>query len=175
MENKTFIKFEIDDDTPIQRIIVDEPQWTDESLDYYVPLMNARIAANRFEELIDLSQNDSLLVRLNQDEIIKFLGNKPENMKYLSFQEYKGTMNPEAISTFFKHGYCFNKDFEDITLEYEERFIIWFSGDNLILDQIEEWVSPLEETSVIALGNSSKSPVEDNQVRISVWRMIELL
>ena len=57
MENKTFINFEIDDDTPIQRIIVDEPQWADESLDYYVPLMNARITANRFEELIDLSDN----------------------------------------------------------------------------------------------------------------------
>lgn len=174
-DNTPFCEIIVDDDTPIQRIIIEGAKWTDESLECYVPLMNARITADRFQELININQKKLLLNGLEQEEIANFFGSEPENMKYLSFQEYEGTKNPEAISTFFKYAYCFNKDFDDIAIDYEERYIIWFAGDELPISKIRDWAKPFEEKAVIVFGNSRKEPYVYDEIKIRVWRMIEFL
>ena len=125
--------------------------------------------------VIDLYQKKLLRNGLEQEEIANFFGSEPENMKYLSFQEYEGTTNPEAISTFFKHAYCFNKDFDDIAIDYEERYIIWFAGDELPISRMLDLVEPFEEKAVMVFGNSGKEPYTYDEIKIRVWRMIEFL
>ena len=152
----------------------DEADWEKEPLEYDVSLMNAEIAAERLKELIKFCRENSLTLEPDENDLIRFFGDRSETMKFLAFQEYEGSMNPEAISTFFKYAYCFNKDFDDLTMDTSERFLIWFSGYGLS-DKIQEWTESLGDMVAIALSNPSNSSCGDNNVRISAWRIIELV
>lgn len=89
----------------------------------------------------------------------------------ISFQEFDGSFNEEAIRTFFKHGYCFISD-----MPFDEKYMIWVCGDGLepLLDECITKAAKGGATETIMHYSSSEYvKLDDSKIRISVWRIRE--
>ena len=165
--------YNTDGDDILQQLLIRTPWSGEDYLDYYVLLNNTKECTDRLKDLIDQSNNETMFCELTRDDLKEFLGEcDPDKMSYITFQEYEGSKNEEAIQTFFKHAYCFKNDCDDKCMIQKERFLIWLYGYGLELSTVKKCIYHLEDVKAIfTMGGVSKLSIPEDQIRISVWRI----
>jgi len=163
---------ESDDEFTPDVLLISPPGEIDSNDEPYEYEIMTRNGTKCFDRLIELFNNYEakgyVSTALSKASVTNFFSWDNDD---ISFQEYDGTLNEEAIRTFFKHGYCFISD-----MPFDDKYMIWACGDNLkplVNECIEKATKDAVAETIMQYSSSDQVKLKDNKVRISVWRIRE--